>query len=64
VSVQVIDQRRSPDAKPVETREKTGPDGRRQVEVIIADVIAGMAKDGRIERVMAPYALSRRTNAR
>lgn len=48
--VQIIDQRSA--GSPVQVRESTGPDGRRVIQAIVRDEVAGMVRDGTMDRVL------------
>lgn len=48
--VQIIDQRSG--GSPVEVRESTGPDGRKLIQALVRDEVAGMVRDGSMDRVL------------
>lgn len=65
VTVQVIDQRSSADSEPVETRETTGADGRRVLQVMIRDTVKREADNGLLDNTMRNrYGVGRPTTRR
>ena len=48
--VQIIDQRSG--GSPVQVRESTGPDGRKVIQALVRDEVAGMVRDGTMDRVL------------
>lgn len=50
-TVQIIDQRGA-NAAPVETQESRGPNGERQLRVLIRDTVKGLLSDGSMDATM------------
>ena len=57
--IQIIDQRSG--GSPVEVRESSGPGGRRVIQALIRDEVAGMVRDGSMDQVLGgSYRVARR----
>lgn len=52
VSVTVVDQRTSRDSEPVDVSESTGPDGRRQIVILVRDTVERQIGRGEFDRSM------------
>ena len=64
VTVVVNDMRSSPQAQPVETSEKRGPDGKRMISVMIRDEVRRQIRSGDLDREMSSSYGAVRTIAR